>query len=224
MNEKRRLPVLHAIEKSQFIRFEIATSTPASIAQIRAKLGTIKTIRVLFAFVWRSIFRDPLRTLPAPSTHDDWLTHRQLRPLLLLEDALTLSVGYTREEAFPTLREIVLASGTLFLSALMPTLEAADWIAADNSERDEFARGLVSRIFNARVSRVATSADSLAFDVASCRFADALRALHREHLGSLFCEVDAAYVSRKDSNLTLERSGTILRGASECDFKWRIRA
>lgn len=220
---RHRLPVLTPIGKAQMLRFELAESTPVSLAKLRERLGAWRALRVIASLVWRSIFRDPTRQLPAPKTADEWLTFRQLRPVILLEDSMVRGLGLTREEAFPILRDVILASGTRFLAAFMPAIASTDWRASSQAERDSFAGGLISRLFNARISRVETSDDALVFDVGQCRFADAVRILDRKHLGPLFCEVDAAFVEREGSTLTLERHGTIAKGAALCDFRWQMK-
>ncbi len=217
------LPILTPIGKLQMIGFEMAESTPVSLVKLRERLGTWRALRVIGSLVWRSVLRDPTRKLPSPKTNDEWLTFRQLRPVILLEDAMVLGLGLSREEAYPILRDVVLASGTRFLAAFMPAISSTDWRASSTAERDAFAAGLITRLFNARIARVATSNDALTFDVGQCRFADAVRILDRKHLGPLFCEVDAAFVEREGSTLTLKRANTIANGARECDFRWEMK-
>jgi hypothetical protein len=219
----RRLPVLGPIEPRDLARFDRTESSRLALGVLYAKLGLWRFVRALVAFVLRGVFADPSKVLGKPASRDDELTRIQLRPVLLLDDVLTRNLALPREQVLGILRSVVAASGARFLEVFMPTFERAEWQGATDAARESFAGGLVSRLFNARVSSFRTDAEGLAFDVAECRFVAALRALDRMHLGPLFCAVDAAYVDRPGSNLLLERSGTLATGATRCDFRFTMK-
>lgn len=219
----RRLPVLGPIETRELARFDRTESSRLALGVLYAKLGFVRFVRALVAFVFRDVFADPSKVLGKPVSRDDELTRIQLRPVLLLDDVLTRDLRMSREQTLSVLHAVMAASGARFLETFMPTFERAEWANAGAGEREAFAGGLVSRLFNARVSSFRTDAEGLAFEVAECRFVSALRTLDRMHLGPLFCAVDAAYVERPGSNLVLERSGTLAMGAERCDFRFTMK-
>ena len=66
------------------------------------------------------------------------------------------------------------------------------------------------------------SADRLSFDVVRCRYAEMYRALGMADLGgSLSCCRDFALVEGFNPGITLERTQTLMEGASHCDFRFR---
>lgn len=221
---RRALPLLAPITPAALARFDVSESAPAALAVLRRALGLGATVRVVAHLARRGIFADPLRALGPPEGLDEALTRQQLRAVLLLDDALRVDLGLETERARALLREVVLASGALFLARFQPSIAPEDWTGATPAERETFARRLVSRLFNARVDRVEAWSDALIFDVGACRFVKILSALGRPELAPLFCEVDSAFVSRTGSRLTLERASTLAHGAPRCDFRFSMRA
>ncbi len=64
--------------------------------------------------------------------------------------------------------------------------------------------------------------ERLSFNVTRCRFAEMYRALGLADLGaSLSCERDFAVIQGFNPKFTLERSQTIMEGATHCDFRFR---
>lgn len=62
----------------------------------------------------------------------------------------------------------------------------------------------------------------LAFDVTRCRYAELYRALGIPELGEvLSCQRDAAFIEGFNPGVTLERTQTIMQGATHCDFRYR---
>lgn len=60
------------------------------------------------------------------------------------------------------------------------------------------------------------------FNVTRCRYAELYRALGMEQLGAtMSCNRDAALVEGFAEDVVLERSQTIMEGASCCDFRYR---
>jgi hypothetical protein len=65
--------------------------------------------------------------------------------------------------------------------------------------------------------------DRLSFNVTRCRYAELYRSLGLADLGaSLSCQRDAALASGFNPSITLERSQTIMEGATFCDFRFHI--
>lgn len=66
------------------------------------------------------------------------------------------------------------------------------------------------------------SSERLSFNVTRCRYAEMYRALGLAELGSsLSCQRDFALVQGFNPNISLERSQTIMEGATHCDFRFR---
>lgn len=62
------------------------------------------------------------------------------------------------------------------------------------------------------------------YDVTRCRYAEMYRALGIAELGEvLSCNRDAALIEGFNSDVTLERTHTIMEGAPTCDFRYRAR-
>jgi L-2-amino-thiazoline-4-carboxylic acid hydrolase len=65
-----------------------------------------------------------------------------------------------------------------------------------------------------------TSATDMAFDVTGCRYADFFRAIGEAELGFLLvCTSDFALADGMPG-VTLERTQTIMQGATRCDFRF----
>ena len=60
------------------------------------------------------------------------------------------------------------------------------------------------------------------FNVVKCRYAETYKAMGLGEIGALLsCNRDGAFCEGYDPKLKLERSQTIMGGASHCDFKYR---
>jgi hypothetical protein len=66
--------------------------------------------------------------------------------------------------------------------------------------------------------------ERLSFNVTRCRYAEMYRALGLEELGgSLSCRRDFALVEGFNPEIELERTQTLMEGASHCDFRFRTK-
>lgn len=66
--------------------------------------------------------------------------------------------------------------------------------------------------------------ERLSFDVMRCRYAEMYRELGIPELGAvLSCQRDGALMEGFNPTVTLERSQTIMGGASHCDFRYTLR-
>jgi hypothetical protein len=75
------------------------------------------------------------------------------------------------------------------------------------------------------IEPIAKSADQLDFNVTRCQFAEFYKELGLPELGFLFhCNRDFAMVKGFSSSLTLNRTQTIMQGASHCDFRFVRKA
>lgn len=63
------------------------------------------------------------------------------------------------------------------------------------------------------------------FNVTRCRYAETYKAMGLGEIGHLLsCNRDGAFCEGYDPKLKLERTQTIMQGASHCDFKYRYEA
>ena len=62
------------------------------------------------------------------------------------------------------------------------------------------------------------------FNVTRCRYAETYRAMGLGEIGHLLsCNRDGAFCEGYDPKLKLERSQTIMQGASHCDFRYTYK-
>jgi hypothetical protein len=63
----------------------------------------------------------------------------------------------------------------------------------------------------------------LDFNVTRCRYAEMYRAMGLGDIGHLLsCNRDGTFIEGYDPNITMERTQTIMKGASHCDFRYRM--
>ena len=63
---------------------------------------------------------------------------------------------------------------------------------------------------------------TFAFNVVRCRYAETYKAMGLGEIGHLLsCNRDGAFCEGYDPKLKLERTQTIMQGASHCDFRYR---
>src|SRR5690606_11405544 len=65
------------------------------------------------------------------------------------------------------------------------------------------------------------TADTFAFNVVRCRYAETYKKMGLGEIGALLsCNRDGAFCEGYDPRLKLERTQTIMQGASHCNFKY----
>ncbi|ANH08382.1 2-amino-thiazoline-4-carboxylic acid hydrolase (plasmid) [Shinella sp. HZN7] len=63
------------------------------------------------------------------------------------------------------------------------------------------------------------------YNVKRCRYAETYREMGLGHIGHLLsCNRGGVFCTGYDPRITLERSQTVMEGASHCDFKYRFHA
>ncbi len=68
------------------------------------------------------------------------------------------------------------------------------------------------------------SPERLSFNVTRCKYAEMYRALGLADLGgSLSCQRDFALIEGFNPDITLDRTQTLMEGASHCDFRFRAK-
>ena len=76
-----------------------------------------------------------------------------------------------------------------------------------------------------RIDVVASTDSEFHFNVTRCRYAEMYRAMGLAELGALLsCNRDGAFCEGYDPRLKLERTQTLMGGASHCDFRYRWEA
>lgn len=84
----------------------------------------------------------------------------------------------------------------------------SDWTAND---------ALVIEILN-------VSAEQLDFDVKQCRYAEMYREMGLREIGHLLsCNRDGKFCTGYNPNMKLERTQTLMGGASYCDFRYKMK-
>lgn len=69
----------------------------------------------------------------------------------------------------------------------------------------------------------AQSEEQLDFNVTRCQYSEMYREMGLESIGHLLsCNRDGAFCEGYDERLTLERTQTLLGGATHCDFRYRF--
>ena len=73
-----------------------------------------------------------------------------------------------------------------------------------------------------RIETREVSDDAFAFDVMRCRYAEMYRELGIPELGAILsCNRDAALIEGFNPEIELQRTQTLMGGASHCDFRYR---
>lgn len=201
------------------MRFDLETGLWISVRHLAAHLGWRRLLRAVWGLARRT-GQDPLRDQPVPDWARDQevLVRHQLRPALQLDEVLADDLGLDVETRLPILYDVIAETGAAFVATHARGVDTAAWQGDTPEGRARWARGLVSRFFNARVEGLETDTEGLRFQVTACRFATLVVALDRAHLAPLFCAADSVYFQRPGAAVSLTREGTLGLGAKACDF------
>jgi hypothetical protein len=148
------------------------------------------------------------------------LTRREIEARILapLVERMTAELGAERAEAL--LRDVVEAEAQRVGAAMRERAASAgdpDDLRAFAAQWEPWFRGGALEI-----RTLDASADAWRFDVTRCRYAEMYRALGLERYGAMLsCRRDAALITGYSNEIHLERSQTIMEGASHCDFHYR---
>jgi len=120
------------------------------------------------------------------------------------------------------------ARGILSRAIRKSAIEQARALAAESPPRGlaDFARLLERWTANGALELEISARDErrFEFDVRRCRYAEMYRDMGLESIGHLLsCQRDGAFCEGYDERLSLERSQTLMSGASHCDFRYRYR-
>jgi hypothetical protein len=73
-----------------------------------------------------------------------------------------------------------------------------------------------------RIDVVKSTESEFAFNVMRCRYAEMYRSMGLAELGAvLSCNRDGAFCEGYDKRLKLQRTQTLMGGATHCDFRYR---
>ena len=76
-----------------------------------------------------------------------------------------------------------------------------------------------------RIEKLREDKEHLDFNVVRCRYAEMYREMGLGEIGHLLsCNRDGTFIEGYDSRIELQRTQTIMGGASHCDFRYRMSA
>lgn len=217
------LPSIPDATRGAHVWFELSGGHAEAVSVLRGHLGVGGTARALVGLGRRQLLEDPFRGLPAATDTAEWLTRRQLGPVLLLEDTLRQDLGMDEGAARAVLADLIARVGARLLARRFPALSPEAWAAAAPSDRERLARRVFARLGNVAAAEIQSTDTTLGLDVSACRFVALLHTLGRPHLAPLFCEADRVFFESLDAPVTLERSSTLAGGGPRCDFRFRLR-
>lgn len=74
------------------------------------------------------------------------------------------------------------------------------------------------------IEKIAADEEKLEFNVVRCRYSEMYRALGVGHIGDLLsCNRDGDFCVGYNPDMELTRTQTIMKGASHCDFRYRMK-
>ena len=208
--------------KLKLIWFDLSAGLPIAITELKKSLGLLGTIRTLLYFVFRSVFNDPLKDLPKPSTVSEVFSYHQIRPAFILDDVLTKDLCLADDVKQSVLQMVITTTGAKYISTNVRIPSPAEWEEMSTSDKDEFTKNTMARFLNAEAKTVETPSTVFGFDVSHCHFAAICRKLNRSHLAPLFCGADQVYFERKEVLVQLNRKHTIAQGDKHCSFRFHF--
>ena len=101
----------------------------------------------------------------------------------------------------------------------------ATWQEARNPEHNTHPReGNVGQTFPVETDVVDDTDTAFALNMTRCQFAEYFRQIGEPEIGALMtCGVDALTQATLRPDWEFTRTQTLMRGASHCDFRWRLR-
>ncbi len=145
------------------------------------------------------------------------LNRREIEARILAPFIEALSEKFPQEEIVAMLRETIVQVAREQGAAMANLLGENDLLS--------FAGTLEAwtRDNALEIEILEEGADRFAFNVTRCRYAEMYRALGIPELGVvLSCNRDFSLVEGFNPNVGLERTQTIMEGASHCDFRYRL--
>jgi hypothetical protein len=144
------------------------------------------------------------------------LTRREVEARLLGPLIRAFSERFGERETLETLRSVIEAAARQS-GARMRQRAASDGLLAFAAGWEPWFRGGALEM-----DELEKTPERWSFNVTRCKYAELYRALGMAGLGeTLSCCRDAALVEGFSDGVTLERSQTLMQGASHCDFRYR---
>jgi hypothetical protein len=157
---------------------------------------------------------------PHPAPHPDGLSmleKRRIEAEILKEVYLTLKESHGEEMAKKTIAESVRRSAIEQAQAFAAAAPGGPSLKAFQDVMPLWTKGGALEI---EVKEQST--ETFTFNVVRCRYAETYKAMGLGEIGHLLsCNRDGAFCEGYDPKLKLERTQTIMQGASHCDFKYR---
>lgn len=73
------------------------------------------------------------------------------------------------------------------------------------------------------IEPIADNNKEFSMNVRRCRYAEHFKSIGEPEFGAVMtCEIDPPMTEALGSDLTLERTQTIMKGGSHCDFRWKV--
>jgi len=202
--------------------FDLTRGRWTALGVLRRRLGLARLARLVARIAWLDATRDPFASLPPARDERERLSRFQLRPALLLDDALS-DLGYDPQERQSLVGEVVAESGARFLQHELRNVSRASWESLQPPGRRALLEGLLSRFFNMQAQPLDDPGDhDLGFDVTSCHFVRLTSELGRSELAPVFCAADEVFFGRPESPLRLDRPETLASGGTRCAFRLRV--
>ena len=146
------------------------------------------------------------------------LTRREAEARILKPIIEALSDEFDREKVLEIVRQ------TIIRLAQEQGAELAAMLGGSSS--DHFMESLAywTKDDALEIEVLAHDAETLHFNVNRCRYAELYKSLGLEELGAtLSCNRDFALINGFNKEATLERSQTIMQGATHCDFRYQFK-
>jgi hypothetical protein len=156
---------------------------------------------------------------PAQAAHPEGLSmleKRKIEAEILKEVYLTLKESHGEAVAKKTIAESVRRSAIEQARAFANAAPGGTSLKAFQDVMPLWTKGGALEI---EVKE--ESAATFTFNVVRCRYAETYKAMGLGEIGHLLsCNRDGAFCEGYDPKLKLERTQTIMQGASHCDFKY----
>ena len=164
--------------------------------------------------------QSPVKVAPHPAPHPDGLSmldKRRIEAEILKEVYETLKASHGEAVARQTVSESVRRSAIEQARTFAASVPGGTSLKSFQDIQHLWTKGGSLEI------EVKEQTDtSFTFNVTRCQYAETYKAMGLGEIGALLsCNRDGAFCEGYDPKLKLERSQTIMGGASHCDFKYR---
>ena len=143
------------------------------------------------------------------------LKRREIEARVLMPVLEALGAQYGREQVFETARKVIIDVARAQGKELAVRV-GGDSLTHFAGALEDWKKGDAYRM-----DVLEQTEEKFSFNVTRCRYAETYKAMGLGEIGHLLsCNRDGAFCEGYDPKLKLERSQTIMQGASHCDFKY----